>query len=279
MKSNFIYTIFICTLGSVLWMGNSLGRAAGGNANSTVSGCGNNGSCHSGGSFQGKTTITVKKNGNVITQYIPGTIYDVELTVLKTGGAGTPAGFGFQLTASKGNKDAGVFTNVAPKGKTQITTLNSRTFVEHDLLIPSGTVTVNWTAPIKGTGNVGLFAAGNLVNGVNGLQGDTPTAVTSLTLTEGAGVNTEELPDWMGDVRVIQNASVDEAHILFNSSKYTGAELAIFNLSGAQLSSTEISISEGENRIPLNIGALSPSIYLVQLQANGLLITKKVLKL
>lgn len=279
MKTNYISGIFLCTLAAVLWMGNSLGRAAGGNGNSTVNGCGNNGSCHAGGTFQGAASIIVKKNGNAVTKYIPGTIYEVELNVEKTGGTGTPAGYGFQLTASKGNKDAGVFSNVSPKGNTQITPLNSRTFVEHNLLIPSGKVMVNWTAPPAGTGNLTFFASAVLVNGSNGNKGDSPTLPVTLVLGEGTGVSSEDLPEGLSDAKITHNSRTGQPFLTIVSQKNENAEVIIYKSDGQPVSGTTFYISEGVNMIPLDESGLFTGVYIVQLKCENGVLNRKFLKL
>ena len=279
MKTRFISTVFFFSLGAVLWMGNSLGRAAGGNGNSTVNGCGNNGSCHAGGTFQGVTKLSVTKNGNIVTKYIPGTIYQVELSVEKTGGTGSPAGFGFQLTASKGNRDAGVFSNASPKGNTQITPLNGRTFVEHNLLISSGKVTVNWTAPPVGTGNVTFFAASTLVNGANGNKGDTPTPAITLSLSEGTGVSSNDFADNLSRIEVINNPWGNQHFVSFFAEGSSLAEIGIFRTDGQPVYYSEVQITEGENTLPIQLATWESGMYILWLKVNGKLMTTRLMKM
>ena len=279
MKTKIISGIFYCSLGAAIWMGNSLGRAAGGNSNSTVNGCSNNGSCHAGANFQGALKLSVKKNGSTVTKYIPGAIYEVELAVEKTGGLGNPAGYGFQLTASKGGKDAGVFSNVMPKGNTQISKLNNRSFVEHDLLIPSGTVTVNWTAPPAGTGNVTFFAAGNLVNGAEGVKGDAATPPITLVLSEGMGVSTADFGSEKAKIKVINNPSEEQYMLNCVAEKSGNAEIFIFGADGRQVYYASVAIDEGENTLPLQFGAQDAGIFVVCLKVDGKLTTARFAKM
>lgn len=276
MKLKFIYTTFLLLLGATLWMSNSLGYAASSGANGTINGC-SGGGCHSGGTFKGKTTLTVKQNGTVVTKYSPGVKYEVELVIEKTSG-GT-ALYGFQLNASKGTKDAGVFENAMPDATTQITTIgNGRTFVEHDLQMPGGTITVDWTAPAKGTGTVSFYAVGNIVDGKNGSLGDTPLTPIKVDLAEGT-VSANELPTWATEVSLTPNPVNDFAFLSINANENKTISLQFFNIEGKLMGNQDISVSAGNNNIPLEINDLARGVYLLSLKSNNDLVTRKFVKL
>jgi hypothetical protein len=277
MKLKFIYTTFLSLLGATLWMSNSLGYAASAGQNGTLNGCSGGGGCHSGGTFKGQTTLTVKLNGTAVTTYSPGVKYQVELVIEKTSG-GT-ALYGFQLNASKGTKDAGVFENAMPDATTQITKLgNGRTFVEHDLQMQTGTVNVDWTAPAKGTGTVTFFAVGNIVDGKNGNKGDTPLTPIKVDLAEGT-VSANELPTWATEVSLTPNPVNDFAFLAINANENKTISLQIFNIEGKVMSNQDITVSAGNNNIPLEINGLERGVYLLSLKNNNDLVTRKFVKL
>ncbi len=277
MKLRFIYTTFCLLLGATLWMSNSLGRAAGGGGNATVAGCGG-GSCHKGGTFQGKTTLSVKKNGAEVTKYSPGETYDVSFLVEKT--AGAAAFFGFQMTASVGTKDAGVFSAVAAgaNSEAQISTLGTRTFVEHKLKMASGAVNMKWTAPAKGTGNVTFFAVGNIVDGKSGNAGDSPIAPINVVLAEGS-VSALELPTWASSITLTPNPANEVAMLNIQSNENKNLDVQIFDLNGKVFSTRNAAVNAGENYIPLEISDLAKGIYLLTVKSDGNVTTRKFVKL
>lgn len=273
MKLNFIYTLFFATLSTVLFMSNSNGRAAAGSSNSTTTGCV---PCHSGGSYKGNTIISIKKNGEAVSKYVPNEEYDVSITIEKT--AGAEALYGFQLTASKGNVDAGTFSNVAPATSVQISKLNNRTFVEHSTQMKENVATVKWTAPAKGTGTVNFLAAGNIVNGKNGSAGDNPLTAVKVELAEGS-VSAQELPIWVASMTVNPNPIKDFALVSVTTTENKTAQFQIFNLNGKLEQQTEQQLVSGENNITLDTEDLAKGIYIIAIKSGDDLSTKRMIKL
>lgn len=276
MKLKFIYTFFFAALSAVLFMSNSLGRAAGGGGNSTKTGCGGGG-CHNGGTtYQGNVIIKIEKNGVAVTKYAPDESYDVSVVIEKT--AGAEALYGFQLTAAKGNVDAGTFSDVAPAASVQISKLGQRTFVEHKIQMESNTATMKWKAPAKGTGTVSFLAAGNIVNGKNGVAGDKPLTTVQVDLAEGS-VAAQELPTWVASMNVNPNPISDVAFVSIISTENKIAQFQIFNLNGKLIQQTEQQLVSGENNITLNAEEFAKGIYFITMKSGKDVITKKVVKL
>jgi Secretion system C-terminal sorting domain/Reeler domain len=279
MKLKFIYTIFSLLLVASLFMSNSSGRAAGGGGNSTVAGCSGGGACHKGGTFQAKSTLTITKGGVAVTEYTPGATYDVTLKVEKSGGSGTPAGYGFQLSAINGGKDAGIFSEFAPAADIQASNLGGRTFIEHNKIALSGTFSMKWTAPAKGTGEVAFLAAGNAVNNSKNFSGDSPTTPIAVSLTEGKGVAANALPYWATEVSISPNPALEMAYVTVISNEATNATIQLYDLQGKSLQSTTIQITIGKNYIPLNINDLSKGMYFMNLESEKTTTTRRFVKL
>jgi hypothetical protein len=148
------------------------------------------GSCHNGGAFgpiSEVLSIVDPATSEEITEYEPGSTYDVTFTV--TEGAGSPIAYAFQMTALDGaNDDAGTFGN--PGSNTEIHTASmvaNRTYVEQASSSPSNVFTVEWTAPASGTGDVTFYYVGNTVNGNGMTSGDVGGQGLTMTLTEKPG--------------------------------------------------------------------------------------------
>lgn len=275
MKKKFLYNIFLLILGATLWMSNSLGRAAAANSNSTTTGCGGGG-CHQGGTYQGKITFSITQNGQPINKYSPGVTYDVSINVEKTGGTGTPAGYGFQLTASKSNKDAGVFSNFSTNVQ-KSSLASGRTFIEHDLKVTTGASTMRWTAPAAGTGTVTFYMAGNLVDGKNGQAGDNPIAPITVQLQEGS-VAASQLPEWVSAFQISPNPLEAHSQITVDSQQDGEATVSIYDLQGRLVQQKEVLLNIGLNNISLTTEALAQTTYLVVLKKGTHTIVRKVVK-
>ncbi|MBL4650633.1 MAG: T9SS type A sorting domain-containing protein [Aureispira sp.] len=188
MKIKFIYVLLLSAFSLIVLQSRSGGAAANGLGDRTNSplGVGSTCSaCHSGGSFNPTFSINVKDaNQNTVTSYTPGQSYTIEFNV--TAGLGSPSGYGMQavaLSGGSGNPQAGTMGAVI-SSNTQITTQNSRSYVEHSGINASGTFLVNWTAPASGFGTVNLHGVGLAINSNSSTSGDETTSSTILSLTE-----------------------------------------------------------------------------------------------
>ncbi|XOV69229.1 MAG: T9SS type A sorting domain-containing protein [Fluviicola sp.] len=140
-------------------------------------------SCHFGGSFAPSFQVEVKDAGNnVVNSYTPGAQYTVEYTVAAT--SGSPGGYGMQatmLTSSNANAGNHGTVNTA---NTQVSTIGGVQFLEQSGVNSSGFFSVNWTAPVAGTGTVTIYGNGIAVNGNGGTSGDSGSSAFSLSLSE-----------------------------------------------------------------------------------------------
>ncbi len=173
-----------------------LTSSSGGRA--TVANAGNTGaptesttciSCHNGGGF-GLVTLSIQvfQQGTLtpVAAYLPGTIYDMRVTVQNS--AGSPNGYGFQLTSltQANNTPMAGYSNLAANVKQKLVTAGTwagRTYLEHSGVTNSNIFNFRWTAPQGGTGAINFYAAGNAVNLNSSSQGDN-SGNSALTLPE-----------------------------------------------------------------------------------------------
>lgn len=190
-KSQLVAALFAAITTYILLTSSSNGRATAANTGNTgapneTSTCT---SCHSGGVF-GVTTVSIQAfqlgTTTPVTSYIPGTSYDMRVTVTKT--SGTPTGYGFQMTAltTPGNLPQSGYSNLASNVKQKLITTGTysgRTYVEHNGVTNNNQFNFRWTAPATGVGSIRFYAAGVCVNGNGGSGGDNGGS-TSITLTQ-----------------------------------------------------------------------------------------------
>ena len=136
--------------------------------------------CHSSGLFNPSIDIQVQQNGMTVDAYQPGEVYTLRVQVNATPNAQQ---FGFQAVALSGPDDlqAGSFQN-APLG-VAVRTVDGREYPEQSFPSLNDTFTVEWVAPLAGTGDVRFYAAGVATNGNGNSAGD-GGAFSNLTLPE-----------------------------------------------------------------------------------------------
>ena len=145
--------------------------------------------CHSpAGNVNTTSTINVyDANGVAVSEYIPGTDYEVEFKVVSDGALA----YGFQATSILADgSNAGSFSS--PGTNVQLEDVNGRHIVEQSDPLASGVFTATWNAPATGAGDVAFYMAGLGVNLAYGNNGDNHHA-TAFSLTEGINDGIEEL--------------------------------------------------------------------------------------
>ena len=161
-------------IGITLLTSNASGPASNGNRATGAPGDGSNTcvSCHNGNGNFGNVSIDLSmtdQNGNLKSEYVPDSVYEIKVTVNNS--MGSPAGYGFQmicLDSDDDNYDG--WDN--PSSNAQLSTSASRDYVEHDGISSSNEFTVDWTAPSEGSGEITFYVGANAVNGTGGTDMD-----------------------------------------------------------------------------------------------------------
>jgi len=236
-----------------LFMSNRSGRATfTGNPSTGAPGengqtCGSFG-CHSSGAFNPNVTIRLTdQSGTVVSNYKPGETYKVDLNIMTTG---NPAGYGFQMVSLKDADNSGVNSFSNFPGSVQDVIALERQYVEQSTIIPTNIITMDWTAPEEGTGNVTFYAIGNAVNAAMGSTGD-GVAQANLTIEEDLMSSSESIRK--NTLLVYPNPVSD----ILNINGTESAKTEIFDLNGRLLlSSFEMTI---------NMSSLENGIYLARI--------------
>jgi hypothetical protein len=184
-KINSVYLLFFVLLSAVFQLSNS-GNPPNGNTGAPPSGntcASSQGGCHSGGTGTGMVTIT-----GLPTNTTPNTVYPITVTVTRTNGV--PSLAGFQLvTQQSNNNNAGVLSGPGPNSNVEFS--GGKYYFEHSPAQPytgnSATFTVNWTAPASATNPITMYAAANLADGNGNTSGDAIVLSTASTTLIGGG--------------------------------------------------------------------------------------------
>lgn len=258
MKKLYTLSFLFLALIGLTFMSNSSGRATVGNEDTTGSPLSNRtcaaAGCHSSGSFTVNLNLEVKDtDGNLVTEYTPGTTYEVTLT---NNASGSPAGYGFQMVSLL-DDNSGVNEWTTLDNFSQTATLGSRTYVEQAGTNPSNTVTLQWTAPAEGSGNVSFYAVGNAVNGNGNTAGD-GVGTTSLSLSE--KMTSSVVENQINSLKIYPNPANDFINI--DMGNIPADSYTIVNIQGQTILNGQIT----NQSKTLDISSLQRGLYFVYLQ-------------
>lgn len=176
----------------------------------------------------GGGSITISSPNLTNWQYVPGQVYQIDVTVAKTG---VPLfGFGFESLRSTG-ANAGTFA-ITNSAQTQLKNANingnNRSNVVHKenggLTNDSHTFSFNWTAPATNIGNITFYSAGNATNNQGDSLGDYVYKTSRVVTPFVVGVNT---PQFDKGVKIYPMPVSTELNIICDAfKKLTSLEIA-----------------------------------------------------
>ncbi|EJF53418.1 hypothetical protein SapgrDRAFT_1714 [Saprospira grandis DSM 2844] len=258
MRKSFLFFLFGLGLLYAGLQSSSGGRAAGGNDNSgsplSSSTCS---ACH--GAASSNTVVSVSlldQSGNVVTEYIPGEHYSIFVNVNNP----NYSQYGAQAVILDGaNNQAGTLDSVITSN-TQISTVNNRSYWEHQGRSSTGNFTAAWTAPAAGTGTVTVYAMGNAVDSSGSTSGDAPSSPISISFTEVVSSGLVSLPS--EGLRVWPNPSPNGQYFFRQTTDAPLQSLRIFNSQGQLIREEQLQGFEGQ----ISLENEAKGLYYLELQ-------------
>ena len=190
-------------------------------------------SCHTGNNVNSGTgSISISSPNMPNWQYVPGQVYQIDVTVAQTG---APLfGFGFEALRTSNNTNGGTFqiTNTSSTFlKTGFINGSNRTNVVHKknggLSNDSHTFSFNWTAPATNIGNIIFYSAGNAANNQGDTLGDFIYKTQQLITPSITGINEIQ----SSAISVYPNPATDFINVTLTESQ-TETSYSIIDLSG-----------------------------------------------
>ncbi|HFA51598.1 MAG TPA: T9SS type A sorting domain-containing protein [Bacteroidetes bacterium] len=239
----------------------------------SVGTCGNNG-CHTAGAFSPSLSIQLLDGTDAVTAYQPGKTYTVK--IVNTPGNGTPARYGFQAVTLDGNDaQAGAWEPLS--GALHTVELSNRSYAEHSAPSPNGTFELEWTAPAAGTGNVTVYAA-SLASNNNGNTAGDGVASSTLALTESQTSSTSAADEKIASLKVLPNPVGDRLNLEISSLLSGNFRIRIMDVKGQEVSYTPVDVQAGQQLKSVDVAALPPGMYVVQLCGNEHLAAVQMMK-
>lgn len=169
----------------------------------------------------GPGSISISSPNLTNWQYVPGQVYQVDVTVTQPG---VPLfGFGFEALRTSNNSNGGTLS-ITNSAETQLKNAfvsgNNRTNVVHKenggLSTGTHTFSFNWTAPATNIGNIMFYTAGNAANNQDDSLNDYIYKTTQLVTPFVSGMPGATAND-MGSV--FPNPAYDELTLVSNNLK------------------------------------------------------------
>lgn len=233
--------------------------------------------CHSGGTQSGTgiNTLYMLDGGTIVTNYTPGSIYNMSLA-LSTGSVKE----GFQATVLDltNNQFVGDFPGTGGFG-TAITTFNGRDYANH-------TSTSNdegnlawvwqWQAPATDVGPVRFYVATNIANGNNNSTGD------AIYLSEhifGSTAGISEVENEVTDFTAGYSSSLNSVMIGFSSKTVDNMFFNLVDMNGKSVFTAQPGNSAlGENKLKVTLpDGIRSGMYVVNFFIGNKPMSAKVL--
>jgi hypothetical protein len=266
MRKNYLWATSAVMLSfAVFMLGNANGPASNGNFATPAPGDGASkcSSCHTGGNFGSVQVSTefLTDSSSFVSEYVPGEIYTININMSTTGGGASA--YGVQMVSLVNENDGAINNFSEPSTGAKLTTGNSRQYLEHSTPNAQGFISVKWTAPAAGTGDVRFYYGAIATNGNGQNSGDQATS-GSFLVTEVIGDTTDtsgnEWPQGIASytaqssILAYPNPAREWIHV---SGLQPSAVVDVYSVSGALM------LRETVDSGTLNVSSLPKGIYVI----------------
>jgi hypothetical protein len=231
--------------------------------------------CHSGSVLDGtsENILTVLDGSTPITEYTPGSVYTVSLSM-----ASNPAKKGFQSTALDGT-DAMAGSFLA--GTTTTISGTSVKYANHNSSSNTSATsswTWTWSAPVTNVGDVTFYVAANKANGNNNVTGD-EIYLSQHTIAAPTGAGVEESASPVSGLSLGFDPVNSKLKLKFNTLISGEMTLNLLDINGKVVMNKEIGTSMiGKNDQSVQLPSdLKNGIYVVHLLVNNNTISGKIM--
>lgn len=211
-------------------------------------------------------------------EYVPGQTYQISVTVAQTGKSLFGLGFEALLPsgANAGTLTAGTGTTI----KNATVSGNSRRNIVHQLNggASSGThtFTFNWAAPTTNVGALTFYAAGDACNGNGSDTGDYVYTASQSVNPAPVGIAEEVAATFT--FSFYPNPATENITVNYSLDQSAKVTYTIFDLTGKQVQSDSSNRFPGAQQQNVNVNSLEAGTYLLSVNVNGNVITKRFIK-
>lgn len=225
----------------------------------------------------GSGTVTITSN-MTNWEYVPGQTYQISVTVAQTGKSLFGLGFEALLStgANAGTLTAGTGTTI----KNATVSGNSRRNIVHQLnggaSAGTHTFTFNWAAPTTNVGAITFYTAGIACNGNGSTSGDYVYKTSQVVNPAPVGIVEETTTPFT--FSLYPNPASENITLNYSLEESAKVSYTIYDLTGKQVQTESATRFPGSQQQNIDVNNLSSGTYLVSINVNGSVITKRFVK-
>ena len=228
--------------------------------------------CHSGTvqSGSGFNNVTLTLAGTPVTDYEPGTTYQVQVSMATN----NPKN-GFEIVALNPNNTAAGTWAITDATNTKTITSGGKSRVTHKLAGTSlNSWTFNWTSPATNVGTITFYLATNQTNSSSSDDGD---VIRTSQHTFGSQAGVEEASAKL-ETQIGYQASTNSLNIHLNSKVDGSVFVNLVDLSGKSVFTEDLGkVSAGESALSVRLNnELNSGIYMVNVSVDNNMTMKRV---
>lgn len=228
--------------------------------------------CHSGTvqSGSGFNNVTLTHAGTPVTEYEPGTTYEVMVSM-----ATTNAKNGFEIVALNPNNTVAGTWAITDATHTKTITSGGKSRVTHKLAGTSLTSwTFNWTSPATNVGTITFYLATNQTNSSSGTDGD---VIRTSQHAFGSQAGVEEASAKL-ETQIGYQASTNSLNIHLNSKVDGDGFVNLVDMNGKSVFTEKLgNVNAGESAHSVRLdNELNSGIYMVNVSIDNNMTMKRV---
>lgn len=228
--------------------------------------------CHSGTvqSGSGFNNVTLTLAGTPVTDYEPGTTYQVQVSMATN----NPKN-GFEIVALNPNNTAAGTWAITDATHTKTITSGGKSRVTHKLAGTSlNSWTFNWTSPATNVGTITFYLATNQTNSSSSDDGD---VIRTSQHTFGSQAGVEEASAKL-ETQIGYQASTNSLNIHLNSKVDGSVFVNLVDLNGKSVFTENLgNVSAGESALSVRLdNELNSGIYMVNVSVDNNMTMKRV---
>lgn len=211
-------------------------------------------------------------------EYVPGQTYQISVTVAQTGK--NLFGLGFEALQSSGANAGTLTAGTGTTIKNATVAGNSRRNIVHQLnggaSAGTHTFTFNWAAPTTNIGAITLYAAGDACNANGSDTGDYVYTASQVVNPAPVGITEEDLAPFT--FSFYPNPATENITVNYSLEQSAKVTYTIYDLTGKQVQSESVNRFPGAQQQNVDVNNLQAGTYLLSVNVNGNVITKRFIK-
>jgi hypothetical protein len=235
--------------------------------------------CHTGSTDNSMGgSVTLSSTNLVNWEYTPGQTYTLTATVSQQGR--TLFGIGLEALLPSGANAGTLVPGTGTTIKTATISGNSRNNIVHTSNAGATTnahsFTFNWTAPATDVGPITIYYAGNATNNNGAKTGDYIYKASQVVTP--AGVNVQEQVNTPFTFSFYPNPATENITVNYSLEQSAKVTYTIYDLTGKQVQSESANRFPGAQQQNVDVNNLQAGTYLLSVNVNGNVITKRFIK-